>query len=88
VYCDYTIPHTNSEIIPFILIPAILIDSATKYEETLNANNKNVSVIGLTLVKLAYLKTKLVKKPNITPINSEMIPSIKNSPKIKKGVNH
>lgn len=48
----------------------------------LNANSKNVSEIAFTLRKFAYLKTKLVKNPNITPITTEMIPIIKNYPKI------
>lgn len=48
----------------------------------LNANSKNVSEIALTRRKFAYLKTKLVKNPNITPITTEMIPIIKNYPKI------
>jgi hypothetical protein len=39
-------------------------------------------------MKLAYLKTKLVKKPNNTPIVNDITPSIRNCPKIIKGVNH
>lgn len=63
-----------------------MIESETKYETMLNENIKNVSVIGLILMKLQCLKTKAVKNPKNSPIVNEIVPSIINYPKIIKGV--
>jgi len=79
-------PQVSKEMIPDISIPAITVKSDTKYETMLNANSRNVSMIGLILRNLQCLKTKLVTKPKMSPIASETMPSIKNSPMISKGV--
>ena len=69
-----------------MFIPIITIELDTKYDTTLNANSKNVSDIGLTLIKLKCLNAKLVTNPKNSPIESEMTPSKINQPKIMKGV--
>jgi len=72
--------------IPDISMPAITVKSDTKYETMLKAKSRKVSMIGFTLRKRQCLNMKLVRNPKMSPIVSETIPSIKNSPMITNGV--
>ena len=52
----------------------------------LNANRRKASIMGLILRKRKCLKIKLVTKPKTSPITSDTMPSMKNSPMISNGV--
>ena len=71
---------------PDISMPTITVKSDTKYDTMLNAKSRNVSIIGLILKKRKCLKMKLVRKPKMSPMASDTIPSMKNSPMISNGV--
>lgn len=57
----------SRDVIPDIYMFVIVMEFDAKYDTMLNANIKNTSVIGFTLIKLRFLNAKLVKNPNTRP---------------------